>query len=559
MNRYIKPILIVMVLLFGINFCHSQTTILNQTLLSQASFNTFTAFSTTGSQSWYFNSSYGAICNGYAGGQSFENEDWLVSPIMNLTQTDNVKLTFYHTRGNASVMNVGVTQGWYKVFATSDFTGNPATTQWTELTDVNQNITTAWQYVSSGQLLLPENVKSENSRIAFRYMSSSSQSATWEIKNVKVVGEPQSTNPNASIFKITNWNTEWLGCTTFGPTDENLQINNVVSAMLSINSDIYCIQEISNTAASPSIATIVSLLGSQWEGKIIPSTTDECDQRQAIIYKKARVQFVSSAQLSSGNASQGNSYYYNWSSGRYPAVYNVNLVAGTTVVPMTIVNIHAKAEDGNAMSYTRRLGAAEALKTILDGINYNTKNLMIIGDFNDYMVGTSSTACACSVSPYKNFVDDQPNYKGITSNMTDVHWSHPLIENIVISNEMFANYITNSVEQEVSVSQNISNYFNTTSNHLPVTAAFQFSSLGNQEYQYSQNNSLKIYPNPVKNQLTIDTTGLQTNNEDSQIYDLSGRQLYCGKINGGVINVPTLPSGIYILKVGTKSGRFVKE
>ncbi|MGK4568354.1 hypothetical protein [Flavobacterium sp. 3HN19-14] len=146
------------------------------------------------------------------------------------------------------------------------------------------------------------------------------------------------------------------GLHDIGPTDETLQVNNIAAAMLAMNSDIYCIQEITNTVANPSIATLVSLLGSDvWEGRIVPGNTDECDQRQAIIYKKAKVQFVSASQLSSGGASQGNSYYYNWTSGRFPALYNLNLLAGNNVIPVAVINIHAKAEDDVAASYTRRL------------------------------------------------------------------------------------------------------------------------------------------------------------------------------------------------------------
>lgn len=560
MKEFFKRTLLLVVFNLWIHSMVSQTTILDETLLTQTSFSAFTSVSVTGSQTWRFSSSYGAFCNGYASGLNFENEDWLVSPSMNLTQTNNVKLTFSHTRGSAPVVNVGVAEGWYKVFATADYTGDPATTQWIELEGFNQTLPAAWQYVSSGELVIPEAAKSASSRIAFRYISSSAQSATWEIKNVKVVGEPQGSNPNVGLFKITNWNTEWLGCTTFGPVDESLQINNVAAAMLSMNSDIYCIQEVSNTASYPSINTIVSLLGSdQWEGRIVPSGTDDCDQRQGIIYKKARVQFVSATQLSTGNAAQGNSYYYNWTSGRFPALYNINLISGSNAVPLTLVNIHGKAEDGTAMSYTRRLGASESLKTILDGANYNSKNLIVIGDFNDYLIGTTSTACGCSTSPYQNFMDDTVNYKGITSNIIDVDTNfgtHPIIENILISDELFSNYVPQAL-QETSIPSLIANYYNTTSNHLPVSAKFQFAALSNADYQYASS-VVNVYPNPAKEYLKFDTTGLP-NNAMAEIYDLTGRLMRCAHVAENAMNVSDLPSGIYIVKVAGRFGKFAKE
>lgn len=534
------------------------TTLLDQTLLTQQSFASFTPVSVWGTQAWTFSSTYGAVCSGYSGGQNYANEDWLISPAVNLSQMDNVLLTFSHTRGNASVMNVGVAEGWYKVYATANYTGSPATTTWTELTGVNHNVTTAWQYISSGNVTIPAAAKSANSRIAFKYISSATQSATWEIKNVKVTGEPAGSE---AYFKVTNWNTEWLGCLSEGPTDETQQLNNVAAAMLAMNSDIYCIQEITNTAASPTIASLVSVLGSaNWAGAIVPTATDDCDQRQAIIYKKARVQLVSSSEMSTGSASQGNSYYYNWSGGRYPALYNVNFVVGTSLVPISIVNIHAKAEDGVASSYTRRLGASQALKTILDGVAYNTKKFIVIGDYNDYLTGTSSTTCNCTDSPYKNFTDDTARYTAVTQSIIDIDTNfgtHPIIENILLSNELSGNYVTNSATQEVTVPQNIPGYYVTTSNHLPVSMQLQFTALGTENYPVAE--VRLAYPNPVKDRLKI------SGNMPAHILvtDLAGKHLF-QRADTSEIDFSEFQAGIYLLRITDPSGavstrKIVKE
>lgn len=556
MKKYIRLTLLVVLSAFGSGQLNAQITILDQSMLTQASFNTFLPISVIGAQSWYFSSSYGAVCSGYASAQNNENEDWLISPTMNLAQTNNTKLTFSHTRGSTPFVNVGVAEGWYKVFATANYTGNPATTTWIELTGVNQTITVGWQFVSSGDLVIPEAAKSANSRIAFRYQSSATQSSTWEIKNVKVTADAP-VIPDTSEFKITNWNTEWLGCFEYGPTDDTLQLNNVASAMLAMDSDIYCIQEVSNLLTNPSIPALVALMGSDvWEGRIVYPNAVDCDQRQAIIYKKARVQYVYSAMLSSGSPAQGNSYYFNWSSGRYPVRYDVNLVSGSNLVPLTIINIHAKAEDGDAGSYTRRLGGSEALKTILDGSTYNTKNVVLIGDFNDYLIGTSSATCFCTDSPYKNFMDDTANYTATTQYLNDAHWNHPLIENIIVSNELSSNYVLNSAAQEVATVQSISNYYNTTSDHLPVSARFLFSTLAAPSYAVPT--SFTIYPNPVTAELIVE--GITPENDAAiTIYDLTGRKMHFEKTNTHTINVAALPSGIYILKVGDTFGRFVKN
>ncbi|WNM19775.1 T9SS type A sorting domain-containing protein [Flavobacterium capsici] len=559
MQNHIRTLILLVLTGLSFNLTVAQLTILDETLLTQASYNTFTPVSVTGDQNWTFSSSYGAVCTGYVAGQNYANDNWLISSTMNLTQADNVTLSFRHTRGSASVLNVGVAEGWYKAYATADYTGDVSTTQWVELTGFNQNVSFAWGYINSGFLVIPEAAQSATTRIAFRYQSSNTQSATWEIKNVKVTGQ-LAPNPNMSVFKITNWNTQWLGCASFGPTDETLQLNNVVTAMQFMNSDIYCLQEVTNSIAYPTIASLVNLLGSDvWDGAIVPSTTDDCDQRQGIIYKKNRVQLVSSTLLNNGNDAQGNSYYYNWSSGRYPALYKVNLITESGIEPLTIVNIHAKAEDGNPTSYTRRLGGSEGLKAILDGSNYNADRLLFIGDFNDFLQGTFSTSCSCTNSPYKNFMDDTANYTGLTQNIFDTYVNRPIIENIMMSNELVGNYVPYSVVQEVPVSSNaiIPNYLGTTSDHIPVSAQFQFQVLSNPQYELTSR-ALVLYPNPVTNALHFETTALEDQTAVA-VYDLTGREMRCEKVTANSINVGALPVGVYLLKVGNRIGRFVKE
>ena len=554
MQKITRLLFMSAILVLGIRLS-AQTTILDETLLTQQSFNMFTRVSVSGAQEWSFSPQYGAVCSGYFNSQSNANEDWLISPEMNFLQMDDVTLTFNHTRGPGAMVSVGVAEGWYKAFATANYTGNPSTTSWVELSGLNQGITDGWQYIASGNLEIPSVAKSAHSRIAFRYISNAAQSATWEIKNVKVTAVPQGT----VSFRITNWNAEWLGCTQFGPDNESLQLSNVASAMLLMDSDVYCLQEISNTPSMPTIASLVAQMGStQWGGAIVPSNTGDCNQRQAIIYKKARVQLVSSSELNNGNPAQGNTYYYNWTSGRFPAVHNINLLSGNTVIPVSLINIHAKAEDGNASSYIRRKGGSEGLKGILDSPTYNSKNVIILGDFNDYLIGTSSDVCNCTVSPYKNFIDDAGNYNGITKDITDVNtnWGiRPIIDNVVISNELADNYVGSSAMQEALLPNSIPDYYFTTSTHLPVTAVFQFEVLGANEFQQA---AWTVYPNPVKNELNISSTGTLEVTQTT-IYDLTGRQVFTGRLSGEVINVSALPAGIYILKLDGRSARFVKE
>ena len=159
----------------------------NQPLTSQASFNAFSSYSVEGEQTWSFSSSYGAVMSGFANNVSYANEDWLVTPVIDLSTSTNPVLVFDHTRGPAGSINVGVTEGYYSVWITNEYTDgeDPNQERWEELTGVNHT-TTSWAWVSSGELAIPSGYKTSTCRIAFRYISIDGASATWEIKNVVV-------------------------------------------------------------------------------------------------------------------------------------------------------------------------------------------------------------------------------------------------------------------------------------------------------------------------------------------------------------------------------------
>ena len=164
------------------------TIYLEETLTNQTSFNTFSAYSVTGTQVWTMGNSYGATMSGYEGGTSYANEDWFISPALDLSNATDPKVTFDHARGPAGSINVGVNEGYYKVFVSTDYqSGDPTAATWTELTGVTHG-TAAWGYVNSGKLSIPEACHAANCRVAFRYLSIDGASATWEIRNV-VVGE----------------------------------------------------------------------------------------------------------------------------------------------------------------------------------------------------------------------------------------------------------------------------------------------------------------------------------------------------------------------------------
>ena len=72
-------------------------------------------------------------------------------------------------------------------------------------------------------------------------------------------------------------------------------------------------------------------------------------------------------------------------------------------------------------------------------------------------------------------------------------------------------------------------------------------------------NQLNIYPNPAKDIITVASSELQ--NETYTVFSISGQALMQGKLQGETttINVSSLASGVYFVKVSDKTAKFIKN
>ncbi|MGL4364608.1 MAG: T9SS type A sorting domain-containing protein, partial [Bacteroidales bacterium] len=258
----------------------------------------------------------------------------------------------------------------------------------------------------------------------------------------------------------TTFNTNWLGCPDYGPKNEPLQMQNIALTIQKLDADIVGLQEVTNNPTK-SLSVVLGHLGNAWDGYIVPANSGKCAQSQAIIYKKNTVRLDNTPYLLRNGGT-----YNAWSSGRYPVESNINLLMGDKQIPLNIINIHAKAYSDEE-SYNRRVAAFDGLKKLLDGTSHNTLNSIILGDYNDYTIG--SQCGSCGISPFKNFIDDVNNYKVVTQNLNT-----RLIDHIMISNELFGNYVETSAIRETEIANTIPNFRNTTSDHYPISASFRF-------------------------------------------------------------------------------------
>jgi hypothetical protein len=76
-----------------------------------------------------------------------------------------------------------------------------------------------------------------------------------------------------------------------------------------------------------------------------------------------------------------------------------------------------------------------------------------------------------------------------------------------------------------------------------------------------ENGALRVYPNPTREELRIETSDMRLS--DITIYDMMGRMQKIGQSEIGqseiVLDVSHLPTGIYFLRVGEKTVKFVKQ
>jgi len=141
------------------------------------------AFSVVGTQVWaqaaYGNPAPCASMSGYSSGNK-ANEDWLISPALNLSSYTSATLTFdsaYSYTGAA-----------IQVLVSSNYSGSgsPASATWTTLSPTLSSGSFAW--ASSGALNISSFAGNSAVYVAFKYTSTTSAASTWEIDNVKVIG-----------------------------------------------------------------------------------------------------------------------------------------------------------------------------------------------------------------------------------------------------------------------------------------------------------------------------------------------------------------------------------
>jgi endonuclease/exonuclease/phosphatase family metal-dependent hydrolase len=267
---------------------------------------------------------------------------------------------------------------------------------------------------------------------------------------------------------IAEWNTEWLGHTGFGPTDEALQLSNVRDVIKGTDFDIWALEEVVAASSWSSLkAQLPGYSGLLANDPIVTQgssyyTTGE--QKVGILYK-TDVATVQSARI----ILTGQDFNFG---GRPPLEVKLTVSLNGSTTSLVIIVLHAKAM-ADADSYARRKAGGDALKAYLDS-TYPTERVLVAGDYNDDL--DFSIAGGGQASPYKGLVDDTARYLFPTKAFTDAGLgtttsSSTAIDHQMITNELAPLYVAGSAEV-YKVNAFIPQYSSTTSDHYPTLTRY---------------------------------------------------------------------------------------
>lgn len=119
---------------------------------------------------------YGMKASAYVDETRYATESWLVSPWIDLTDVDMAALSFDHVHRYA-----GTAANELTLWAITD----DENAEWAQLTIPTWGTGTNWNFVTADDISLYEYV-GKKVKIAFKYTSTSTTAATWEVKNFKV-------------------------------------------------------------------------------------------------------------------------------------------------------------------------------------------------------------------------------------------------------------------------------------------------------------------------------------------------------------------------------------
>ena len=311
-------------------------------------------------------------------------------------------------------------------------------------------------------------------------------------QNLNLSGNTFNTN---STLEVVNWNIEWFGASGNGPSNKAQQAANVKTIFNNLNADIYGLQEVVDTALFRSNSlpagynVIFSDFGSYADHKNHSGYATA--QKLAFMYRTDIIKPVATYGVLRDTYYPGNlsnsdtgSPYKNWSSGRFPFLMEAKVNINNVEETIYFIDLHAKANTGDVAakneSYDRRKGGALQLKQWIDA-NLAGKKVIILGDFNDVLNPDKTIAPkpAGTGTSYSDFTLDNANYFPVTLPLSlagkrSTAGFNTVIDNVIVNKTLNDIYLDNSAEVLDNVTQLVTSYSSSTTDHYPIQTRYFF-------------------------------------------------------------------------------------
>ncbi|WP_121354224.1 T9SS-dependent choice-of-anchor J family protein [Flavisolibacter nicotianae] len=290
----------------------------------------------------------------------------------------------------------------------------------------------------------------------------------------------------ATTLEVVNWNMEWFGSTTLGPTNDNQQEQNAQTVLKGIGADIFGLVEVVDESRlarvvsnMPGYSYVIGQYGSHVNPPDPAGGPLSEAQKLAFVYRTDLFSNVTTRPLIN-NQDISSTSYNNWSSGRYPFLLTADVTLNGVTRKVNFVLVHAKANTSpTATSYARRQAAAAELHDTLN-TSFANANVVVLGDFNDDL--DQSITAGFTTSSYNSFTTDPAHFfsptlaLSLAGKKSTVSYND-MIDHVMLSNEMQAYYLPGTAAVLSDVASQISSYASTTSDHFPVFTRYMFCKL----------------------------------------------------------------------------------
>jgi Endonuclease/Exonuclease/phosphatase family len=266
-----------------------------------------------------------------------------------------------------------------------------------------------------------------------------------------------------STLEIANWNTQWYGSGSGGPSNEPLQQQNVWEVISKSNMDVWGLCEVSDTNAWDTLLAKLPI----YDGVI---STWSQTQKTALMFKKSMFRWLYTKHPLSG-------YSYDFAGGRLPLEVGLEANMGTWKDTIVFLVTHLKANVGTDLqkedAWNRRNQATMALKAYIESLGKNRK-CMVLGDWNDDLDKSIYSTWA---TPYQFWLNDSLNFKFPTLKLTkdgdkSMDAFTEVIDHQCVYGRMLADVVPSSAKV-FYLTNYVTNYASTTSDHFPVYSVFK--------------------------------------------------------------------------------------